>query len=518
MDGTLELKGKTVGRVALLLIGVMLLVAMLPPSSAAPVNLFAVDDTYKKVTAGSSVTFEWVLYNNDSVPYVIMPTSVPESYTDVAVDFDQNHITLYPGGSKSLNMTVTPAAEMSSAVLTFEVQFNVTQLNAPNNTYIVNGTVQVEIIPIFGTMGEDNKILGIWDNDLPYPLDGNIGAFVVSVGIWAGIALFVILIANPLLHHVTSKTQTELDDIILKIIRGPVMLVMVLYGAVSSLEILNLNRELIAQLELMYRMAFVLVMAWLVYKIFDGVIIYYGHKLAAKTDSEVDDILVPILEKLGIIVIPVVAFGVILSLFGYDLTIILAGLGFMGIVIGYAAQATLANFFAGLQMMFDRPFKIGDLLRLDNGDICAVRNIGMRSTTLYNTFTNELAIVPNNDIANKKIVNMVQPDRLLKIAVSVGVAYGSDVELVKKLMLEAAMALPEVLKDPEHPTVVRFLDFADSSLEFTAYIWINDLGKQFKVGSDYRSELLRRFSEHKINIPFPQTVVWLKDMEKGQGQ
>ena len=191
-----------------------------------------------------------------------------------------------------------------------------------------------------------------------------------------------------------------------------------------------------------------MIMAWLVYKIYAGVIIYYGHKLAAKTDSEVDDVLVPILEKLGAIVIPVVAFSIILSLFGYDLTVILAGLGFMGIVIGYAAQSTLANFFAGLQMMFDRPFKTGDLLRLDNGDICEVRHIGMRSTDLYNTFTNELVIVPNNDIANKKIVNMVKPDRLLKIAVDVGVAYGSDVELVKKIMLDSAYAVPDVLTRP----------------------------------------------------------------------
>jgi len=514
----MRLKVKVASHVALMLFSVILIAAMLPATSAAPVNIFALDDTYMEVAAGSSVTFEWVLYNNDTVPYVIMPSSVPEGYTDVAVNFDKNYIVIYPGGSKSINMTVTPAAEMSSAVLPFEVQFNVTQLNLVNNTYIVNSTVHVEIDPIYGAKAGDNKILGMWDNDLPYPLDGNAGAFVVSVGIWAGIALFVLLIADPLLHRMTSKTQTDLDDIILKIIRGPVLLIMVLYGAVSSLEILNLNRGLIAQLELLYRMAFVMIMAWLVYKIYAGVIIYYGHKLAARTDSEVDDVLVPILEKLGAIVIPVVAFSIILSLFGYDLTVILAGLGFMGIVIGYAAQSTLANFFAGLQMMFDRPFKTGDLLRLDNGDICEVRNIGMRSTCLYNTFTNELVIVPNNDIANKRIVNMVKPDRLLKIAVDVGVAYGSDVELVKKIMLDSAYAVPHVLTDPDHPTVVRFIDFADSSLNFTAFIWIDDLEKQFKVGSDYRTELLRRFDENKIEIPFPQTVVWLKNAGQEQGQ
>jgi small-conductance mechanosensitive channel len=376
--------------------------------------------------------------------------------------------------------------------------------------------VQLKVVPIFGAGAGDNKILGIWENELPWPLDSNVGAFVVTVGIWALIAMLVILVADPLLHRLTSKTASELDDTLLKIIRGPVLLLMVLYGAVSSLEILNLSRSLIADLELAYSIAFILAMAWLTYKIYDGVIVYYGHKLAAKTDSEVDDVLVPIMEKLGMIVIPIVALAVILGLFGYNLTVILAGLGFMGIVIGYAAQATLANFFAGLQMMFDRPFKIGDLLRLDNGDICEVRQVGMRATELYNTFTNEMVIVPNNDIANKRIVNMVQPDRRLKIAVGVGVAYGSDVDLVLRLMKEVAQSLPEVMDDPDHQTVVRFTEFADSSLNFTAFIWIKDLDLQFKVASDYRAELLRRFDSNSIEIPFPQSVVWLRDLGKAE--
>ena len=202
----MRLEVRVASRVALMLFSVILIAAMLPATSAAPVNIFAVDDTYKEVAAGSSVTFEWVLYNNDTVPYVIMPSSVPEGYTDVAVNFDKNYIVIYPGGSKSINMTVTPAAEMSSAVLPFEVQFNVTQLNLVNNTYIVNGTVHVEIDPIYGAKAGDNKILGMWDNDLPYPLDGNAGAFVVSVGIWAGIALFVLLIADP------SPAPDDLQD------------------------------------------------------------------------------------------------------------------------------------------------------------------------------------------------------------------------------------------------------------------------------------------------------------------
>lgn len=513
----MRLERTTLSRIALLVMGLVILAsALVPAASAAPVNVFSVGGDSLQATAGDAVTFEWILFNNDTVPYVVTPTSDPSSNRDFTVIFDQNYLTLYPGDSESIKMTVTTVREMEAGVLTFEVQFTLTQMDELSNVHTVNDTVQVDISPLYGASAGDNKILGIWDNHLPSPLDGNVGAFLVSVGIWAGIALFIILVADPLLHALTSKTATELDDIVLKIIRGPIMLIMVLYGAVSSLEILSLDRGIIANLEILYNVAFVLIMAWLVYKIYAGVIIYYGHELSKKTDSEVDDVLIPVLEKLGAIIIPTVAIMVIFSMFGYNLTVILAGLGFMGIVIGLAAQSTLANFFAGLQMVVDRPFKIGDMLRLDNGDICEVQKIGMRSTTLYNTFTHELMMVPNNDIANKKIVNMVLPDRKLKIAVSVGVAYGSDVELVKKLMLESVLAIPDTLNDWGHEPVIRFSDFADSSLNFTAFIWISDLSKQFSVASDYRSELLKRFNQHNIDIPFPQSVVWLKDLGKAE--
>lgn len=489
-----------------------------PAASADPINVFIVGDVKRTVEAGSSASFEWILYNNDSAPYVVTPTAEPSTSRDFSVSFDRSYLTLYPGDSRSIIMTVTTARETPSSTIEFQVSFRIIQMNDLGNVAQIDRVVEVKVVPVFGTLAGNNKILGIWDNELPSPLDGNLGAFAVSVGIWALVALFVILVADPMLHRLTSKTATELDDIILRIIRGPILLLMVLYGAVSSLEILNLDRGLVADLELTYKVAFISAMAWLTYKVYDGVIIHYGHKLAAKTDSEVDDVLVPIMEKIGMIVILIVAFALILSLFGYNLTVILAGLGFMGIVIGYAAQATLANFFAGLQMMFDRPFKIGDLLRLDNGDICEVRHIGMRATDLYNTFTNEMVVVPNNDIANKKIVNMVMPDRRLKIAVGVGVAYGSDVDLVMRIMKEAALSLPEVMDDPEHLPVVRFSDFADSSLNFTAFIWVKDLNLQFKVASDYRAELLRRFQANGIEIPFPQSVVWLRDLRKAEEQ
>ncbi|HVO77627.1 MAG TPA: mechanosensitive ion channel family protein, partial [Methanomassiliicoccales archaeon] len=198
----------------------------------------------------------------------------------------------------------------------------------------------------------------------------------------------------------------------------------------------------------------------------------------------------------------------------YDLTALLAGAGFLGIVVGLAAQSTLANFFAGMQLVADRPFKVGDLLRIDSGEICEVKHIGMRATELWNTDTNEMVIIPNNDIANKKIVNMVEPDRQLVVMVQVDVAYGTDTEKVMTILKQVALDHPNVLKDVEHQPVVRFADFGQSALTFKLFMTLDDLKHRYKVPSDVRAEINRRFAAEGIEIPFPQQVIHLVDDAK----
>ncbi len=298
----------------------------------------------------------------------------------------------------------------------------------------------------------------------------------------------------------------------LKILRYPVFIFIVTYGiVVNSLEILNLPRNYVKMIETVYSLMIIILIAYVAYKIFDEVVLYYAKEFSKKTETEINDVIVPVVEKLGMVLIPVLALIAIFNMFGYDVTVLLAGVGFLGIVIGFAAQSTLANFFAGLQMLVDRPFKIGDLLEIEGGDICEVTRIGMRSTSLYNTFSHEEVIIPNDQIANNKIVNMVEPDRKLIVTVKVGVAYGSDVEQVKRILLEEAAKHPNVLNTEDHKTVVRFSDFEASDLLFKIFLWVDDVKNHFKVGSDYREAILREFNKAGIEIPFPQSVVWLHE-------
>ncbi len=489
-------------------------------ASASPaINVFAVDQYHKQIQAGDGATFEWVVFNNDSSPYIIRLGVAPSVSEDVSEKFDVQYVTLEPGASSPVVLSISTHLSMPTTNVTFSISFLITKMSDTNQTVTVHEEANLMVTSSISDRIGQNKIFGVWDNFLPSPLNGNEGAFLVSVLGWLVIGLSFAYVVDPIVHVFTRKTETTLDDILLKLSRMPIFAFIISYGVVNSLEILALDRDLITNIDFGYKVIVILLVVWVVYRVYHNIVIYYAKEYSKRTNTELDDVLVPLMEKIGVVVIPLIGLIAIFNLFGYDVTALLAGVGFLGIVIGFAAQSTLANFFAGLQLLADRPFKVGDLLMLDNGDMCEVKHIGMRATELYNPDTNELVIIPNNEIANKKIVNMMEPDRKLKIMVQVDAAYGSPVEKVMAILKETALAHPNVLKEKEVEPVVRFADFGESSLTFKTFIWIDDLSNRYKVPSDLRTEIERRFRAEGIEIPFPQQVVhFIDETEKQRGK
>jgi small-conductance mechanosensitive channel len=154
------------------------------------------------------------------------------------------------------------------------------------------------------------------------------------------------------------------------------------------------------------------------------------------------------------------------------------------------------------------------MILLESGEYCRVENVGMRSTKLYSLFDHELIILPNNTMANQKIINIVKPDMKIRQKVEVGVAYGSDVEKVKKILYECASNHSDVLTEGEDEPLVRFTGFGDSSLDFLIIFTIDDVMKQWKVRSDVVTEIDKRFRKENVTIPFPQRTIWFNEVKK----
>ena len=251
----------------------------------------------------------------------------------------------------------------------------------------------------------------------------------------------------------------------------------------------------------------------MIYRVFDEIIEAMTKRKGGGT-SMFGAVIRPVLKKIGATVIIIGGFIYALSAIGIEVTALLAGAGVIGLVIAFAAQDTLSNFFSGIHLLIDRPFKIGDVIYLEPGEYCRVENVGMRSTRLYSIFDHELIIMPNNAVANQKIINIVKPDVKIRKKFKLSVAYGSDLKKVMNILFEISKKHPNVIKEKELEPIIRLSEFGDSGIEFTVILWIDEVMNQWKVISDLHLEIEEHFKKENITIPFPQRTVWLNQMDQ----
>ena len=222
----------------------------------------------------------------------------------------------------------------------------------------------------------------------------------------------------------------------------------------------------------------------------------------------------PLLEILGSLLI--IVFGVtnFLSTYHVDFGVLIAGVGVVGLVIALAAQDTLSNFFSGILLLLDQGFKTGDMIKFSD-TYCIIREVGLRSTKIYDIINHVIIIIPNNALANQDIVNLTKPDRYYRLRILVGVSYDSDARKVEEALIDVAKENKDVEQDdPTRLPLVRFQEFADSSLNFALVVWIKNVIKIRQINSDLHHEVFTKLGEKGIVIAFPQRDVHLYKSSK----
>ena len=323
------------------------------------------------------------------------------------------------------------------------------------------------------------------------------------------------LIARAVVNWLKTKageTETKWDDIIIAAIGTPVqvaIVVVAIYFAISHFGILPVNLQWL--LDPRYVTAFYVVIgAWIISSFLHDIIAIYGHELAEKSEGDWDDRLVELLELVVKYVVWFAALMVVLSIFEVNITPFLAGAGIAGLAVALAAQDIISNFFGGAIITVDKPFKIGDRIKVDQyyGDVVS---IGPRSTRLK-TLDYQIVTIPNNKITTNIIINYAEPDQKLRIIIPVSVAYGSDPKKVKEILLEIAqntIKKTEYLLEEPAPKAF-FLEFQDSSLKFILYVWARKYNLPDEVKDTINTQIAERFAVEGIEIPFPQMEVRLK--------
>jgi small-conductance mechanosensitive channel len=211
-----------------------------------------------------------------------------------------------------------------------------------------------------------------------------------------------------------------------------------------------------------------------------------------------------------------IALIVGLSVAGFSFSNLAVIAGALSVGIGFGMQNIVNNFVSGLIILFERPVKRGDWIRIGNTE-GYVQKISVRST-LIQTFDRSDVIVPNSELISNQVTNMMLNDNFGRLIVPIGVAYGSDTDLVRTLLLDIAAANEEVINDGSAPKpLVLFLDFGENSLNFELRCHLANIDKRLSVKSAINYQIDSAFRKHNISMPFPQRDLYIKEFPAPQG-
>ncbi len=331
--------------------------------------------------------------------------------------------------------------------------------------------------------------------------------FLIVLIITVVIAYLAKLILNFILKPLAKRTKTKVDDLIIKSISSIIFYIIIALGLKIGLQSFAYETEIYNSL---IETLLIILICVLIFKIIHNFAKHWMNEWASRTESTVDDRMIPLVEKILKAVVFVLATIFIFSAWNINISPLLATAGIAGLAVGLAVKDSLANILGGLQLVLDKTFKVGDKVQLESGELGVILDIGLRTTKLK-TYDNEVIYIPNGILANAKVKNYTQPDLSIRVNVHFGVVYGSDTEKVREVVLGAIKKIDPVLEDPE--PAVLFLKMSDFSLDFVARAWVREYKEAYSTQIKMTDEIYNALNKAKIGIPFPTRTIYTKAIE-----
>jgi small-conductance mechanosensitive channel len=327
------------------------------------------------------------------------------------------------------------------------------------------------------------------------------------VVLYAFLAVIAHLFVDRLLKKLTRRTPFTADDKIIDVLHRPICLSIFLFGVLHALY-------LPPALTVPWDTILTNIVKTLLLLLWWSVVIRQINQLNESNlagfleKRRIDKDLFLLLKNVSRVIILFAGLAWLLIIWDIDLTPLFASAGIAGIAIALAAKDTMANFFGGIALFADRAYKVGDYIILDSGQRGEVVDMGIRSTKIK-TRDDVLISIPNSILANSTIINESAPEPRFRIRIDVGVAYGSNLDQVERILLRVAAENDGLASDPEPR--VRIRTFADSSVNFQLLVWVRDPSEKGLQTHFLLKSIYAAFAREKIVIPFPQRDVHLVD-------
>ncbi|MFQ5740401.1 MAG: mechanosensitive ion channel family protein [Acidobacteriota bacterium] len=330
-------------------------------------------------------------------------------------------------------------------------------------------------------------------------------ALLIIVGaVIAGKILYWIF--GRVVRRLTAKTKTRLDDIIVDMIEEPTTVVVALFGIWYGANTLTLPDNVRLWVGQVFQVLIVLTIAWVISRLFDSLYREYLVPLAAKTETDLDDQILPIARKSVKVVIWALAIIIALDNAGYNVGALLAGLGIGGLALAMAAKDTVSNIFGGFTIFVDKPFTLNDRVIVAGLD-GVVKEVGLRSTRLE-TLAGRIVTIPNSTFSDSPVENVsAEPSR--KVVVGLGLTYDTTPEQMEQAMdlLKGIAAENPAL---EEKVVAAFTEYGDFSMNLTFVYYIKKGSDIFGTQSAVNLEILRKFNEKGLEMAFPTQTLYTK--------
>ena len=334
-----------------------------------------------------------------------------------------------------------------------------------------------------------------------------VGEWLIALAIILGSILLgraVFWVLSNIVKKLTAKTKTNIDDIIIDMIEEPMAFAVSILGIWYGLDALHLPDVAHVWINRIYYLLVIFNIAWLINRLIDALIEEYLVPIVEKSESDLDDQLLPILRKGIHAAVWIMAIIIGLNNAGYDVGALIAGLGIGGLAFALAAQDTVANFFGGVTIFVDKPFTVHDWIKI-NGEEGIVEEVGIRSTRIR-TFPGRLVIIPNKVFAESVIENVsAEPNR--RVILVLGLTYDMDHNRVQEALKILAEVHEKFSSHLEDKHLELFDSFGDFSLNVKFIYYIKKGEDVFQLNSQINLEILERFNAVGLDFAFPTQTI-----------
>ncbi|MBP7049741.1 MAG: mechanosensitive ion channel [Phycisphaerae bacterium] len=308
---------------------------------------------------------------------------------------------------------------------------------------------------------------------------------------------FLYWLIGKTIKRAASRTRTHLDDILVDMLEEPIVFGVIIAGIWYGLKTLTLPEQADETIDKIAYILFILNIAWLITRVFDAVIREYLIPFATKTESDLDDHLIPIVSKGIKLSVWIIALIMALDNAGFDVLAILGGLGIGGLAFALAAQDSVANFFGSVAIFIDKPFRVGDRVQVEGYD-GVVTAVGLRTTKIRTRYEGRIVTIPNQIVAKSDITNVETENGRQVFAVYRLTPDMDDKQIV--LAMDLLKSIAQSDPDTMEKVVTGFFAITEYSRDIMLLYWVKPEASNLQTRTRINLEIVRQFQKHNVQL------------------